>query len=123
MEVKKKNLWSSIGRAVLGHCPNCGQGRLFKSYLKQVDSCQYCSEEFGHIRADDGPAWLTIVLVGHIMAPFIVMYAIDSAWPVWLSVTVWSAFAVTLMLVLLPRSKGLFIAIIWRMQCSGGDKS
>ena len=32
-------------------------------------SCPVCGEEFHHHRADDGPAYLTILIVGHLMAP------------------------------------------------------
>ena len=54
-------------RGFLQRCPNCGKGHLFRAYLKQVDSCADCGEPFGHIRADDGPAWLTILITGHVV--------------------------------------------------------
>ncbi len=60
------SLPTAIRRAATGKCPNCGKGTLYKSYLKQVDRCSICSESYGQIRADDGPPWLTILLVGHI---------------------------------------------------------
>jgi uncharacterized protein (DUF983 family) len=28
-----------------------------------------CGEHFGKIHADDGPAWLTIIIVGHLVVP------------------------------------------------------
>ena len=53
-------------------CPNCGEGRIFVSYLKIRDTCDVCGEALHHQRADDGPAYLTILIVGHILAPLIV---------------------------------------------------
>ena len=50
-------------------CPHCGQGPLMKSYLTVRTSCPVCGEEFHHHRADDGPAYLTILIVGHLLAP------------------------------------------------------
>ena len=47
-------------RGVSGYCPRCGRGKLFKGYLKQVDVCQDCMENIGCLKADDGPAWLTV---------------------------------------------------------------
>ena len=44
-------------------CPNCGTGRLLQSYLKVNDHCAACGEDFSHQRADDGPAYLTILIV------------------------------------------------------------
>ncbi len=52
-------------------CPNCGAGPLLRGYLAVRDSCPVCSEQFQHHRADDGPAYLTILIVGHLMAPLI----------------------------------------------------
>ncbi len=62
-------VWPAIVRAVSGRCPACGGGKFFKSYLRQVDRCFVCDESFGQIHADDGPAWLTIGIVGHIVVP------------------------------------------------------
>lgn len=102
-------------RGVVGRCPHCGEGKLFKSYLKQVENCAECGEDIGIIRADDGPAWLTIMLVGHILAPLLLATVPYSNWPNWLSMIIWTAFALFLTLLILPRAKGVFIGIIWRM--------
>ncbi len=58
----KPPLWPELKRALCGRCPQCGMGKLYKSYLKQVDACSACGEELGSIRADDGPAWVTILI-------------------------------------------------------------
>ena len=52
-------------------CPNCGAGPLLRGYLSVRESCPVCSEELHHHRADDGPAYLTILIVGHLMAPLL----------------------------------------------------
>src|SRR5476649_2901529 len=75
-------LRTAAGRALLGRCPCCGQGKLMRSYLKQVENCSVCGESFGQIRADDAAPWLTIILVGHIFLPFAFMVNLD--WmPTW----------------------------------------
>ena len=61
----KKDAFSAVLRGLRGRCPHCGQGHLFRAYLKPVDACSVCHEPLKHIRADDGPAWLTILIVGH----------------------------------------------------------
>jgi uncharacterized protein (DUF983 family) len=93
-------------------CPQCGQGKLFTSYLKPVRECAACGEYLGHIRADDGPAWATILLVGHILAPFLLGILPNSPWPDWMLMATIVPVALTLTLVLLPRMKGVFIGII-----------
>jgi uncharacterized protein (DUF983 family) len=100
-------------RAILGRCPCCGEGKLFRAYLKQVENCSACGEAFGHIRADDAAPWLTIILVGHIFVPLMLIVVAMSTMPAWVSAVLWSAIFVALSLVILPRSKGLFIALLW----------
>ena len=52
-------------------CPRCGKGALLYKYLKVHDRCDSCGQELHHQRADDGPAYLTILIVGHILAPLL----------------------------------------------------
>ena len=103
-------------RGMVGRCPHCGKGKLFTRYLKQVDACAECGERFGHIRADDGPAWLTIVIVGHVLATLLLWVIPNSDWPDWLNIVVWLPFSLLFALAILPPSKGLFIGILWRME-------
>lgn len=106
-------------RGLWGRCPRCGDGKLFASYLKSVDHCTKCGEAYGHIRADDAPAWLTILLVGHVLAPILLHVVPNSDWPDWVSMIVWPTFAFLLALIILPRVKGFFISIIWRNNGAG----
>lgn len=103
----------AIRRAMLGRCPNCGQGKLFASYLKQVDRCAVCREPYGHLRSDDAAPWLTILVVGHIVVPILLAVESRSSWPNWVSMTLWPAIALALVAVVLPRAKALFMSVIW----------
>jgi uncharacterized protein (DUF983 family) len=105
-------------RAVQGRCPCCGQGKLFRSYLKQVENCSVCGESFGQIRADDGAPWLTIIVVGHIFLPLAFLLDLNFL-PTWALMIGWAAFFAGLSLLLLPRAKGLFIAILWVTRAPG----
>ena len=55
----------ALRRGLMGKCPRCGEGNMFRAYLKVADACPVCGEELIHQRADDAPAYLTILLVGH----------------------------------------------------------
>ncbi|MFZ5835607.1 MAG: DUF983 domain-containing protein [Pseudomonadota bacterium] len=112
---------TATARGFAGRCPNCGKGKLFRAFLKPVDACARCDEAIGHIRADDGPAWLTILITGHVVVPLLLMVEQRTAWPVWVATSFWSALVVVLVLILLPRSKGAFIGAIWRTQATGED--
>jgi uncharacterized protein (DUF983 family) len=108
-------------RGFLGRCPNCGKAPLFKSYLKQVQSCPNCGAEFGCIRADDAAPWLTIIVVGHVFLPLIFFVNMGALMPFWAGVWVWAALFSGLSLVILPRAKGMFIAILWVTRAPGVD--
>jgi uncharacterized protein (DUF983 family) len=118
---QRQDFWLTVIRTALGRCPNCGKGCLFASYLKPVERCVVCGEALGHIRADDGPAWLTILLVGHILAPFLLGVVPILTWPDWAIMTVIMTFTLVLTLAILPRSKGFFIGVIWRSGCIGAE--
>jgi uncharacterized protein (DUF983 family) len=105
---KGRILW----RGIKGRCPKCGEGRLFKNYIQQVERCTCCGEAIGRIRADDGPAWLTILLTGHIVAPLIGYFALHDTLPSWLATALLLAIALFMVFLILPRAKGLFIAMI-----------
>lgn len=108
-------------RGLRGQCPRCGGGRLFSGYIKQVPYCTRCGEETGCIQADDGPAWLTILVTGHIVAPMLGFFALHEEWPEWMGLVLLLSLAVGLAVLLLPRAKGLFIAAIWMTAQKKGD--
>jgi uncharacterized protein (DUF983 family) len=112
-------VWPTIVRAVSGRCPACGGGKFFKSYLRQVDKCFVCDESFGQIHADDGPAWLTIGIVGHVVVPMALLAEATFQWPLFVSMTVWPLTAFALTMTILPRAKALFIAAIWATKAPG----
>jgi len=80
-------VWPAIARAVFGKCPACGGAKFFKSYLHQVDRCSVCGESFGQIHADDGPAWLTIGIVGHVVVPMALFTETNLQWPLLVSMS------------------------------------
>jgi uncharacterized protein (DUF983 family) len=106
-----------------GRCPNCGEGRLFRAYLKVVDSCETCGEDLSHQRADDAPAYFTIVIIGHFtIAGVLASELIGPDLPFWVPALVWSALALAGSLWLLPHIKGALVGLQWanRMHGFGG---
>lgn len=111
---------SSILRGFLMRCPNCGSGRLFRSYLKPVESCSACGTSLGHIRADDFPPYLTILLVGHLVVPLLVISGraeVSTA----LQIAIAVPATLALIMLLLPRLKGAIIGLMWTLRLSGAE--
>jgi len=113
------SIWPAIRHGFSGRCPNCGKGKLFRAYLKPVDSCTECGEQLARIRADDGPAWLTVLVIGHIVVGIALGVERNLAPPLWISIALFSTMTAALCLAFLPRAKGLFIGAIWAMKPPG----
>ena len=95
-------------RGLRHRCPECGEGRLYRSYLKVEPVCEACGHELGSYPADDGPAYFTILIVGHlVVAPLLFFPWIWEASP-WITVP--------LTLLLLPRVKGAVIGALWAIR-------
>ena len=59
---EQRSLWKAIGNGVMCRCPNCGKGKLFRSYLKLNDTCAECGEKLSAARADDFPPYIAIFI-------------------------------------------------------------
>lgn len=111
----KPAVWRGWNR----RCPQCGSGPMLRGYLKVRDACPVCGEAFHHHRADDGPAYLTILIVGHLMAPLIlVVFTRFRPDPLTMA-TLFSIGCVALSLYLLPRLKGVMVAFQWAKRMHG----
>lgn len=100
-------------------CPNCGDGAMFDSYLHVRDTCPACAETLSHHRADDGPAYLTILVVGHLMAPVMHVTFTQFRPEPWVFATLFTTLAIGLSLYLLPRLKGVVVGIQWARRMHG----
>ena len=100
-------------RGTLGRCPQCGEGRLLHRYLKVVPQCGVCGEAYGHLPSDDMPPWLTILIVGHLLFPNVWWVERNYAIPLWMEYVLWLALGLALTLIVLLRSKGFVVALLW----------
>lgn len=124
-DTQERPVGPALVRGWRRRCPNCGAGPMLRGYLKVRDSCPVCHEDLSHQRADDGPAYMTILIVGHLMAPLILwVFTAYRPDPLVLA-TIFSVGCVALSLYLLPRFKGAFVALQWakRMHGFGGVRS
>ncbi|NVO54676.1 DUF983 domain-containing protein [Rhodobacteraceae bacterium B1Z28] len=115
--------WPALVKGFRCKCPNCGEGKLLHSYLKVNDNCSNCGEELFHNRADDGPAYLTILLVGHLLAPALHISYVNWRPDPWTMAIGFSIGCIALSLFLLPRMKGAVVAYQWARRMHGFEKS
>jgi uncharacterized protein (DUF983 family) len=119
---EKRDLGKAILNGMRLRCPHCGEGRMFRAYLKVADSCDHCGEELNHHRADDGPPYIAIMIVGHLLVG--IMLHMEIAMhvnPVTYLYTM-VPLAVILPLAMLPSIKGGLVGLQWANYMHGFDK-
>jgi uncharacterized protein (DUF983 family) len=102
-----------------GRCPNCGEGRMFRAFLKVSDHCQACGEALHHQRADDAPAYFVILIVGHFIVPAALSVESTYAPSYWVHAALWLPATLGLSLLLLPLIKGALIGLQWALRMHG----
>jgi len=106
-----------------GRCPVCGEGHLFRAFLKVTDRCEKCGEPFRYHRADDFPAYLVIILLGHIVVPIAMWIEITCSPSYWLQAAIGLPLIVGLAIGLLQPMKGVVVALQWHMGMHGFAES
>ena len=114
-----RDAWQAMLRGWRGCCPNCGQGRMFRAFLKVADNCSHCGQELHHQRADDAPAYFVILIVGHIVVP--VALAVETAYApsYWLHAALWLPMTIFMSLALLQPIKGSLVGLQWALRMHG----
>lgn len=115
----ERETWPAVRRGWACRCPACGTGAMMQGYLTVRDACPACGEALHHQRADDGPAYLTILIVGHLMAPLLLwVFTTYRPEPVTM-IVMFSLFTIVTSLYLLPRLKGAMVALQWAKRMHG----
>lgn len=102
-------------------CPQCGTAPAFRGYLKLKPECATCGAGLGRLRADDFPPYLTIVVVGHVIVPLILLAEKTLAPPVWLHMSVWPLLTLAMTLMLLRPIKGAVVGLMWFLGMRGDE--
>lgn len=105
-------------------CPQCGKGSIFRGYSKVCPLCSDCGLELFHERTDDAPPYFTILILGHIIIPLLLLDEAILAPPQWVQIAIFVPLTTVLTLWLLPRVKGALVAFQWSryMHGFGGDE-
>jgi uncharacterized protein (DUF983 family) len=106
---------TGVARGLRMRCPNCGQGKLFRAYLK-VQPCAACGHANDAYRADDGPAYVTILLVGHLVVAPLLLFPFIWEAPLWVVIGTTIPGLGLLTLAALPFIKGGWVGMMWSRQ-------
>ncbi|KKB09505.1 zinc-finger protein [Devosia chinhatensis] len=117
--LEERSVGRAMWRGTLCRCPHCGQGKMFRAYLKVADQCDVCGEELNHHRADDFPPYIAITIVGHIIV--FLMLHMDMSYRVEPITYIWTMvpLAIVLPLAILPSIKGAIVGLQWANRMYG----
>jgi len=110
-----------LARGFRGWCPHCGQGRIFRRYLKVSPHCPACGHDLDRYPSDDGPAYFTILLVGQLVVAPLLFFPVIWQAPVAVIVPATLVPLGGLTLLLLPRIKGAVIGALYALRVTRED--
>ena len=119
----KRDLWSAMKRGFRCRCPRCGEGKMFRAFLKTANNCSVCGLDFTPHRADDLPAYLVIVIVGHIVVPIALSIETNYSPAVWLPLAIYLPLTFGMSLALLQPVKGAVVGLQWALRMHGFDEN
>ncbi len=73
---------SPLANGLRGHCPRCGEGKLFKGFLKLAPRCNVCGLDYSFADPADGPAFFAMSIMSFPVGGFALWF--DAAYsPPW----------------------------------------
>lgn len=120
-ELPKRALFPAMLRGFRCRCPHCGEGKLFRAFLKPVETCAACGEDLSHQRADDAPPYFTMLIVGHVVVPLMLAAMLYAEFSNFTHLAIWLPLTLFMSLALLQPVKGAIIGLQWALYMHGFD--
>ncbi len=114
-----RSLGGTLLRGLEGKCPRCGGTHLFDGFVKPVERCRLCGQNWTLHAADDFPAYLAILITGHVMAPVIIALGLNTDLSLGAMMAIVGLMALVMLIGLLRPAKGAIIAFQWWMGMHG----
>ena len=106
-------VWSALWRGGRNRCPACGTSALFGRFLKPVEQCLVCKEDWTRHNADDFPPYIVILVIGHVVVTGMTSVEATFHPPMWIQLAIWLPMVVALAVGLIQPVKGGVIALQW----------
>ena len=115
-----QSLGSTLAAGILGRCPACHRGKLYRGYLTVAPKCDNCGLDYAFADSGDGPAVFVILVTGFVITGLALITEILYAPPYWLHALLWGSLAILLPLLLLRSFKGVLIALQFKHKAEEG---
>lgn len=94
---------------------------MFTGYIRLRPSCGTCAAALEPHRADDAPMYFTVLMVGHIVVPLMLLAEQLYSPADWVHMMLWVPLTLVLSLALLPRVKGALVGLQWALGVRRND--
>lgn len=101
---------SPFKTGVLGKCPKCQQGHIFKGWLAIAPHCEVCNLDFSYADTADGPAFFAMSIVSPFSVGLALWLALGADMPVWLSILITLLFTIAASMLVLRPLKGWMVS-------------
>ncbi|MDR4307516.1 DUF983 domain-containing protein [Chelatococcus sambhunathii] len=105
---------------LLGRCPACGRGRLFKGFIALPPACEACGLDYGFADSGDGPAVFVMLIAGFLALGFVLWFEFTYEPPFWVHLVVSLPVVLIVCLALLRVFKGALIALQYKHGAAEG---
>jgi uncharacterized protein (DUF983 family) len=123
-ELEGRDKWMWIYRTGLhGLCPRCGEGRMFRRWLKVQERCPQCGLDYDFAAPDDGPAFFSLCFIAFPLLFLVVWFEVALNPPWWMHLIVSVPLMIIPCLAALQPIKGWLVAsqYVNRAQEAGTD--
>ena len=84
-ELEGREKWLWVYRTGLhGLCPHCGEGRMFRRWLKVQGRCPHCGLDYDFAAPDDGPAFFSLCFIAFPLLFLVVWFEVAFNPPWWM---------------------------------------
>ena len=101
---------TSLEAGLRCRCPRCGEGKLFRSFLKIADRCDRCGLDYSFADPADGPAFFVMSGVSILVTALWAWWAVAAQPPIWLQFAVVFPALIGGCLACLPPMKAWLVA-------------
>jgi uncharacterized protein (DUF983 family) len=105
---------SPISAGLRCRCPNCGEGQVFRGFLKFKDRCDACEADLTIADAGDGPAFFVMFVALIFIVPTAMFTELAFSPPRWVHYLIWPPVTFAFCLALLRPFKATLFALQWK---------
>lgn len=105
---------SALSAGFRCRCPNCGEGRLYRGFLKFKDRCDACGADLTIADTGDGASWFVMFVALILIVPSAMIMELAFSPPRWVHFLIWPPVTIAFCVMLLRPFKAILFALQWK---------